>query len=125
MNDFGLMRHELAHGLGGMLAMPGAEATITGGDDAWTTEHHWPSDPGEFPVVVAHAAGIVLVPEYASVDDKIFYAALPEALRERARAFCLEVVKPALDDLSEADIRNMARVVQINGAIRLRRLAVH
>jgi hypothetical protein len=125
MSDIDLMHHELAHALAGMLAVSGTEATITGGDDFWKTEHHWPADPGEFATVAAHVAGVVLAPEHASAEDRLFYAVLPADLRDRAVAFCMEVVAPVLADVSDAELARMAEKVERDGQIRLRRTRTH
>ena len=115
----------MAHALAGMLAAPGTEATIIGGDEHWQTDHHWPADPGEFAVVVSHVAGLVLAPDHASANDRLFHAVLPADLRDRAEKFCRDVVAPILAEVSDAELARMAATVERDGQIRLRRAPTH
>ena len=121
-----LIKHELAHCLGAILALPGTESTITGGDDTWTTTHAWPTDnPGEWPVVASFTAGPLLVPEHASFEDRLFLSALPADLKARAVEFAERMVRPVLDALSDAELSKMAATVERDGSITIRRTVAH
>jgi hypothetical protein len=123
MSDRDLLRHELAHALGGILACPGTVATIQDDGDTWSTTHEWP-DPatvGEWPVVASFVAGPFLVPEHASIEDTLFVAALPQALREKAEAFARDVVAPALADIGSFELTAMLAQIRSTGGIRIKR----
>ena len=66
-----------------------------------------------------------LAPDHASAEDRLFYEMLPADLRDRAVTFCLEVVGPALNDVSDAELERLASVVERDGQIRLRRTRAH
>ena len=64
----------------------------------------------------------MLVPEHASAEDTIFLSALPKGLRERAEAFALDIVAPALADIGSVELTAMLAQIRSAGGIRIKRV---
>ena len=102
-----LMRHELAHACGSLVA--GATAVrITDDGSSWRSDAEWSAPPDEFSVLVGFLSGPRLVPAGASGNDRLMMAVVPDPLKSRVLAFIDLNVAKVLAEFTDEAIDAMA-----------------
>lgn len=116
----GLVEHEMAHLIGGLLS-GASKGTISHDGYSWRTDLEWPLEqPTEAQVTAPHILGTLIRPEYASGEDKLLAAAVPPHLMDTAKTLAV-VVRQELDRLGSAYIDHVRDKLIDDGAFALRR----
>lgn len=118
-----LIRHEVAHALGGLVS-GSSLATIKDDGISWVTHHEWAVEqPSELATMTAYLCGPLCYPDSASSTDKFLLHIIRKtqpALFEEIRVIAQTVVKPAVDAIDMTQLDEWISKIEAGGTVYLK-----